>query len=50
MLLKPNQSICGKNDKRIVSKDIKTKTKHIAINEKLYNVRQYQLDGVIIKK
>lgn len=49
MLLKPNQSICGKNDKRIVSKDIKTKTRHISINEKLYNVRQYQLDGVIIK-
>lgn len=49
MLLDPKKSICNKNDKIIISKDSKTKRKHIAKNLKINNVRQYQLDGNIIK-
>ena len=49
MLLDPQKSKCKKNDKIIVSKDLNTDRKHVAENLKQNNVRQYQLDGVIIK-
>ena len=49
MLLNPNESLCENRAKIIVSKDKYTNRKHISNNLKGNNVRQYQLDGIIIK-
>ncbi len=49
MLLTPNKSKCKIDAKTIVSKDTNSDRKHIAENINLNNVRQYQLDGDIIK-
>lgn len=49
MLLNPNKSLCEIKAKTIVSKDKYTNRKHISDNSKRNNVRQYHLDGVIIK-
>lgn len=49
MLLIPNESLCENKAKIIVSKDKYTNRRHISNNLKENNVRQYQLDGVVIK-
>lgn len=50
MLLDLKKSICERNAKIIVSKDTYTNRKHLANNRNKDNVRQYQLDGKIIKQ
>ena len=50
-LLDQHDSLCEKNQKVIVSRDKGTSSKeHRADNsEHRYDVRQYQLDGVVVK-
>ncbi len=49
MLLESNKSLCEIRAKIIVSKDRGTSRKHILNNNNRKKVRQYQLDGNIIK-
>lgn len=51
MLLTPENSICKKNQPIVVSKDRGESRKHRAINpQRKFDLRQYQLDGVLIKQ
>lgn len=51
MLLEQGKSKCTPNQKIIVSKDKGEMREHRAINPKqMYSVRQYQLDGELIKQ
>mgnify|MGYP004482094217 FL=1 len=49
MPLKGFNSLCGKNDKQIVSRDKGNRQYHKAINVKREYVTHYQIDGVVIK-
>ena len=44
------ESLCDKNQKRIKSKDKRSPCIHMAVNELRHNVRQYQIDGIVIKE
>lgn len=49
MLLDKAKSKCQKKQKEIVSRDKKATRMHKAFNKQGYNVRQYQLDGEVVK-
>ena len=50
MLLIPEKSLCEKNQSIIVSKDKKSQVQHRAVNpERMFYVRQYRLDGELVK-
>ena len=49
MPLKGFNSLCGKNDKQIVSRDKGNRQYHKAINAEKEYVTHYQIDGVVIK-
>lgn len=49
MLLLEEKSQCEKQQKIIVSKDNRTPREHRALNPERYFVRQYKLDGNLIK-
>ena len=50
MLLTPANSLCDIRQKEIVSRDKGSQVRHIAVNtNQQYDVRQYQLDGVLIR-
>lgn len=49
MILNKAKSKCKKNQKEIVSRDKGSSRKHKAINEQGYDVRQYKLDGEVVK-
>ena len=51
MILTPEKTLCDKNQGIIVSRDKGSQVLHGAINPKrAFDVRHYQLDGVIIKQ
>ena len=51
MLLSPEKSLCEKNQAIVISKDRGTQRVHRAINyERKFDLRQYKLDGDIVKQ
>ena len=51
MLLAPEKTLCEKNQSIIVSRDQRSQVQHRAINpKKIYDVRQYRLDGDLVKQ
>lgn len=49
MTLSKAKSLCGKNQRLIVSSEKRARTEHRAINADLNEVRQYRLDGGLVK-
>ena len=50
MLLAPERSLCEKNQAIVVSTDKGNSRKHRAINpQRMFDIRQYQLDGDLVK-